>query len=429
MSRRATPWSRRGAWAAAGVLAWSLQVHGASAGTLLDFGADEVRRILRHGPWPPPRALDAGNAAAGRGAAIALGERLFFDGRLSIDGALSCASCHRPAQAFTDGRARSLGRARAQPARLAPPEAVESSGQAASIQEPLDRNAPSLWNAVHERWYGWDGAADSLWSQSIRPLLDAREMASNAAHVRRTIAGDAELSCRYRRAFAAAPLDDETTLVNAAKAIGAFVGTLVSGRTPFDDFRAALARGDTRAAARYPLPAQRGLRLFVGRGRCQLCHLGPLFSNGEFGDTGLPFFSRPGMVDPGRHGGIATLRASSYNLLSRWSDARGDAAAKTRHVQSQHRNFGEFKVPGLRNVAHSAPYMHDGQLATLADVVEHYSNLNLDRLHADGERILQPLHLSDGERADLLAFLHSLSDPKALRWQASPRAACKGNPR
>ena len=216
-------------------------------------------------------------------------------------------------------------------------------------------------------------------------------------------------------------------LVNAAKAIGAFVATLQSGRTAFDDFRDALARGDRATAARYPLPAQRGARLFVGRGRCHLCHMGPLFSNGEFGDAGLPFFVRPGVVDPGRHGGIAALRSSAYNLLSRWSDAPDTSASiKTRHVQAQHRNFGEFKVPGLRNVALTAPYMHDGQLATLHDVVNHYSDLSLDRLHADGERILEPLHLTDGEHADLIAFLETLSDPRATAWQPLPAsAACR----
>jgi cytochrome c peroxidase len=372
---------------------------------LLDFSTDEVQRIVRHGPWPPARALDAGNAVAGRRAAIEFGQQLFFDARLSIDGTMSCASCHQPERAFADGIARSVGR------------------------RTLDRNAPSLWNGVHERWYGWDGAADSLWAQAIRPILHAHEMDATPAHVRGLIAGDADLACRHRRSFGPLPNGDdsnEAVLVNASKAIGAFIGTLVSGRTAFDDFRDALARGDLRAAARYPLPAQRGARLFVGRGQCHLCHVGPLFSNGEFGDTGLPFFARPGVVDPGRHGGIATLRASEYNLLSRWSDARDDAAAtmKTRQVEPQHRNFGEFKVPSLRNVALTAPYMHDGQLTTLDDVVRHYSELNLERLHADGEQILKPLHLSDAERADLVAFLQTLSDARASSWRPKTLPGC-----
>jgi cytochrome c peroxidase len=372
---------------------------------LLDFSGDELQRLQRHGPWPPPPALDPGNAVAGQPAAIELGQQLFFDARLSIDGTMSCATCHQPLLAFTDARKRSRGR------------------------QELGRNAPSLWNAVHERWYGWDGAADSLWAQAIRPILHAHEMDANPQHVRDTIARDAELACRYRRAFGQAPGDDgETVLVHASKAIGAFIGTLVSGRTAFDAFRDALARGDTQAAARYPLPAQRGARLFVGRAQCHLCHVGPRFTNGEFGDTGLRFFVRPGEVDAGRHKGIELLRLSEYNLQSPWSDARNDAAVtmKTRQVMAQHRNFGEFKVPSLRNVALTAPYAHDGQLATLDDVVRHYSELDLDRLHADGEQILKPLRLSEAERADLVAFLRTLSDPKATQWRPALLPHCGG---
>jgi cytochrome c peroxidase len=372
------------------------------------FSADEQRRILAHGPWPPPRAHDPGNAQSGRREAITLGQALFFEVRLSSNDIFACATCHEPALAFADGRSRSLGRGL------------------------LERNAPSLWNAVHERWQGWDGAADSLWSQSIRPILHPKEMNASAAQVREFVAGERELACRYRRSFgkppSAAEDDDEAVLVNVAKAIGAFVATLVSGRTPFDDFRDALARGDRRAMARYPAAAQRGLRLFVGRGRCNVCHSGPMFSNGEFGDTGLNFFVRPGEVDPGRHGGIAALRASPYNLLGRFSDAgaASPVATKTRHVEPRHRNFGEFKVPSLRHVALTAPYMHDGQLATLDAVVRHYSELNLERLHADGERILQPLHLNEGERADLVAFLGTLTAPDLHKWRprAPPRDAC-----
>jgi len=370
---------------------------------VLAFTAEEQRQILSHGPWPPAPARDAGNAQASRPAAIALGQALFFETRLSGKANTSCASCHLPARAFTDGRPRALG------------------------QAPLERNTPSLWNAVHERWYGWDGAADSLWSQAIRPLLDEREMASSATHLAATIGADAQLACRYRQVFHADAdaADAQRTLVNAAKALGAFTGSLVSGRSAFDAFRDALQRGDRRAAARYPLAAQRGLRLFVGRGQCQVCHAGPMFSNGEFGDTGLPFFSRPGVVDPGRHGGIAALRASPYTLRSDWSDASDEATRiKTRHVLAQPRNFGEFKVPSLRNVADTAPYMHDGQLASLTEVVAHYSTLNLERLHADGEQILKPLHLSPREATDLVAFLRTLSDPGATRWQRRTGAAC-----
>ena len=392
-------WARR-AMAVGGLL---LAGAASAASGLLDFSAAELQQIQRHGPWPPAPALDAGNAQAGRPAAIALGRQLFFDPRLSPDGRFACASCHAPQRAFTDGQPRAMGRDR------------------------LDRNTPTLWNAVHGRWYGWDGAFDSLWSQALHPLRNPREMAGSATQVQALLQADLALACRFQRVFGAAPqlnADPETTLVQTAKALGAFVGSLQSGSTPFDQFRDALARGDRRSAARYSVNAQRGLRLFIGRGQCSTCHVGANFSNGEFADIGVPFFVRPGVVDPGRHGGISALRASPYHLLGRFSDAPdGPAALKTRHVDLQHRNFGEFKVPSLRNVADTAPYLHDGQLATLDAVVNHYATLNLDRLHADGEQILKPLQFDKGERADLVAFLRSLSDPRASRWQRPARDA------
>jgi len=408
--KRAQAWLR----ALACATAVAVPCGAAAAGpTLLDFSPAEVALILSHGPWPPPTALDAGNAQAGRPETIALGQRLFFDARLAGDGRMSCASCHVPTLAFADGRSRAIARA--------------GPGSATLDRATLDRNTPSLWNAVHDRWYGWDGAADSLWSQSLRALLDAREMASSPAQVAAVVAGDAELACRYRRVFGSPPgADPELTLVNVGKALGAFSGSLVSGRTEFDRFRAALARGDRHSAAHYPIAAQRGLRLFIGRAQCNLCHVGPTFSNGEFGDIGLPFFVRPGEVDAGRHGGITALRASPYNLLSRWSDANDEQTVrKTRQVTAQHRNFGEFKVPGLRNVEFTAPYMHDGQLATLELVIAHYSELNLDRLHADGVQLLQPLRLSAAESAELLAFLRTLSDPQAAAWKPGGSAPCR----
>ena len=111
-----------------------------------------------------------------------------------------------------------------------------------------------------------------------------------------------------------------------------------------------------RCRARYLLPAQRGRRLFIGRSQCSTRHVGAMFSNGEFADIGAAFFVKPGVVDPGRHGGITALRASPCHLLGRHSDApAGAAALKTRHVNLQHRSFGEFKVPSLRNVADTAP--------------------------------------------------------------------------
>lgn len=369
----------------------------------LALSPDEVRRITRHGPWPAPTAGDPGNRFSTRPEAIALGQKLFFDARLSANGDMSCASCHQPALAFGDGLARSVG---------------------ATV---LDRNAPSLWNAAQQRWLGWDGAADSLWSQAIRPLLDRREMAGSAQHIVGVFARDADLSCRYTRAFDKAPAmeDAPSVLVHTAKALGAFVASLHSAPSAFDRFRVALVRSDRAGVMAYPLAAQRGLKTFIGKGGCANCHAGAMFSNGEFADIGVPFFVRPGVVDPGRHGGIVALRQDPYNLLGVHADAQSaNVNMKTRHVDLQHRNFGEFKVPSLRNVAHTAPYMHGGQLATLEAVVDHYSELNLDRLHADGETLLKPLRLTSAEKTDMVAFLRSLSAPDATIWRARPIAAC-----
>jgi cytochrome c peroxidase len=212
----------------------------------------------------------------------------------------------------------------------------------------------------------------------------------------------------YEKAFGQAPqASDEALLVDVGKALAAFQETLVSPRSAFDEFRDALARGETHNA--YPLAAQRGLRIFVGKGNCSVCHFGPRFTNGEFADTGVSFFVAAGRVDPGRHAGIEKLKKSQFNLLGRYNDDRsGATAVSTRHVQVQHRNFGEFRVPGLRAVASTAPYMHNGSLASLREVVRFYSELNEDRLHADGEKILKPLRLTEREVADLVAFLETL---------------------
>ena len=371
--------------------------------TTVAFTPAEVKRILAHGPWPPPPVRDPSNRVSANAEAIAFGERLFFDTRLSSNGLVSCAKCHQPGLRWIDGRDKAIGLA------------------------GVDRNTPTLDNVGGSRWFGWDGANDSLWAQSIRPILDPREMGESTTTFAAAIRRERDLACRYERNFGdASRHDDELVLVNSAKALAAYQETLVSGRTPFDDFRDALARNDAEAMARYPAGAQRGLEIFVGRGACDLCHSGPKFTNGEFHDIGIAFFAAPGRVDPGRYEGIRKLLASPYNLLGRYNDdASGASASSTKYVALVHRNFGEFKVPSLRNVALTAPYMLDGSLKTLEDAVKHYSDLDPDRLHADGERILKPLNLTKGESADLIAFLESLSDPqKPGRRTSTAPSAC-----
>ncbi|MEO1495072.1 MAG: hypothetical protein AAFV19_23255, partial [Pseudomonadota bacterium] len=201
------------------------------------------------------------------------------------------------------------------------------------------------------------------------------------------------------------------TAVNVSKALAAYIETLTTGRTSFDRFRDAVARGDMEAAAEYPLAAHRGLQIFLGQGRCVFCHSGPAFTNGEFHDAGVPYFLDKGGVDPGRFQGIKLLKQSEFTLAGAYNDDPAKSGAwAVENVRFQHSNFGIFRVPTLRRTALTAPYMHDGSLPQLADVLEHYNNIDMERLHADGEAILQPLELDDKDISDLLTFLQTLSD-------------------
>ena len=379
----------------------ALAVSHAVAGAL-DLTEAERRAILRHGPWPEATAADPSNRVAGQPAAIALGRLLFFDPRLSADGSVSCATCHQPGRAWTDGRPVAHG------------------------LRPTDRNTLGLLGVGGQRWFGWDGGGDTLWGQSLRPILDKREMGGSLDQTARLLRDDPELACRYRRVFGRGPdqPDAETVAVDAAKALAAFQAELTHARSPFDAFRDALAAGDDAAALSYPPAARRGAVLFTGRGRCAACHVGPAFINREFHDIGIPFFVAGG-VDPGRHGGINRARSSRHGQGGPFSDSPDpEAGALTRQLALLHRNWGEFRVPSLRDVARTAPYMHNGSLPDLRAVVRHYAVLDEDRLHADGEALLKPLRLTEQEIDDLVAFLESLTGAPAAIPVGDP-AECR----
>ena len=371
--------------AACGIVAAAAQVNSSS-----ELSGEEIRQILRHGPWPAQWTPDPSNRVSGNAQAVKLGRALFFDPRLSASGKVACATCHQPHLGFSDGRARAVG-------------LVE-----------VDRNTLGLLDVRYNRWFGWDGASDNLWAQSLRPIVDAREMGGSSKSAAALIRNDARLRQLYVRVFGgAAAADEERIAVNIAKALAAFQEPLVSARAPFDAMRDALARGDAEGMAAYPAAARRGLKIFFGKGACNLCHFGPTFSNGEFDEVGVSYFISGNKVDSGRHEGIRRLQASPYTLLGAFSDdPQRTTATSTRHVDALHRNFGTFRVPTLRNLTRTAPYMHDGSLATLRDVVRHYSEINPDRLHADGQRALKPLRLSEAEIDDLVAFLESLTAPE-----------------
>ncbi len=368
---------------------------------LIEYSEAEIRTIVSYGPWPGPWSPDPTNRVSGKPAAIDLGERLFFDPRLSRDGNISCSSCHMPDRNWTDNEKRGMGLA------------------------AVDRNTPALMNMRALRSYSWDGAADSLWSQSTRPILDARELGATPAHVAGLIRGDADLACRYENAFGSAVAgNDESVLVAVGKALAAFQETLVTGATSFDTFRDAVARRDWKAAANYSETAQRGLKIFIGKGQCSTCHAGPNFTNGEFHDTGVG--GGPGQpADPGRSAGIRKLMANRFNLLGPYNDDAGRATAgATSRAALEKPPFGAFRVPSLRNAVVTAPYMHDGRFETLREVVQHYSTLDGQRTHADSTRRLKPLDLAPGEVNDLLVFVESLTQHN-LGWRnAPPPSAC-----
>ncbi len=348
---------------------------------------DEIAQTLSHGPWPPVFEPDPSNRVSGNPAAIALGEALFSDPGLSRDGIQACSSCHQPEHGFAEPKARAQG------------------------QVLLDRNTLSVVNSRVHRWFGWAGDTDNLWAQSLTPILNPDEMNQDAESFKAT-AQTSLWAPKYVSIFGPLEQHEPTdVLVNVAKALAAYQETLITGQTSFDRFWLALKAGDLTKAARYPEAAQRGLKIFLGRGNCALCHSGPAFNNGEFHDAGVPYFVTKTRVDAGRHEGLQALKGSSFTLDGQHSDDPEKRGAwAVRGVKPQHSDFGTFRVPGLRGAARTAPYMHNGSIADLEAVVQHYNAIDLERLHADGEAILEPLGLNEDEANDLLQFLLTLSD-------------------
>jgi cytochrome c peroxidase len=374
---------------ASGIIAVSVLSQSAFSGNLV-LTQQEVTRVLSHGPWPLHPTTDLSNRVSGKPEAIDLGRALFFSPRLSVNGQTSCASCHQPARNFTDGLARGEG------------------------FRTLDRNTLALQNLRYHRWFGWDGKSDNLWAQSIVPILHANEMALPSGTLV-DVLSDPTFAPAYTALFGSpAQHSNEQNLVNVGKSLAAYQETLTTGRTDFDRFRDALKAQNWAAAARYPKSAQRGLALFIGRGNCSICHSGPLFSNGKFYDSGVPYFVEAGRVDKGRLGGIEALQASPFTLDGLYSDdAEKTGAWAVRQLAPQDLNLGTFRVPSLRNVAKTGPYMHNGSLRHLKDVARHYSNINMEHLHADVKNTLFPLQLTEGEINHLVAFLQTLSSEDA----------------
>jgi cytochrome c peroxidase len=310
-------------------------------------------------------------------AKVTLGRRLFYDKRLSYNQTQACASCHQQALAFTDGKAKAVG----------------------STGETHKRGALTLSNAAWRATYEWQNSlVRTLEGHVLVPLFNmdpAYELAMDG-HEDVLIArlqADAVYPELFRQAFP--DRTDQISVRSTVFSIASFVRTIVSANSPYDRYRL----GDEAALG----PAEkRGMALFFGKARCAECHSGLTFTDAEWHEGLLPSqipFHNDGLYNVDGNGGLP------------FSDP--GLAVQTARPE----DVGMFRTPTLRNVALTAPYMHDGSLATLEEVIAHYANpFSLDD---NGNRVLasprrdervQGIYLSLRERADLKAFLLGLTD-------------------
>jgi cytochrome c peroxidase len=240
------------------------------------------------------------------------------------------------------------------------------------------RNAPAIINRAYGTSFFWDGRAESLESQVLQPIQDSLEMDLSIDEAVGRLMTDAF----YRDAFADA-FSEGITPTNVARALASYVRTIRSGDAPIDRYRA----GDTSALS---AQARRGQTLFLGKANCSACHVGPTFSDEQFHNTGVA----AGTSDGGRS-----------------------------LVTGREEDRARFKTPTLREVARTAPYMHDGSLATLEEVVDFYNRGGRANLGLDRE--IKPLGLSVGEKADLVSFLRALSGTVTAGVPNRPRSGSR----
>jgi len=349
---------------------------------------------------PLPAAND--NQYAESVEVAAFGRQLFFDTRLSANQQVACSSCHQPEKYFTDNLKVAVG------------------------QGETRRNTPTLVGASYGPWKYWDGRKDSLWSQALAPLeapLEHNIQREQVAQLVKEYYADT-----YEENFgslSSGSEDDRTRVfVNVGKALMAYQRQLNLPLTRFDQYIYALEKGEK---GDFTASEISGLRLFMGKGACMSCHNGPLLTNFEFHNVGVPEADQAN-VDLGRYTGIEQLRVDEFNCQSVWSDAGEEDCEELRFLKKSGPELvGAFKTPTLRNIADTAPYMHAGQFLTLEQVVAHYSQPSPPfydreqhpfRPHFD----VMPLSLSEKEIGDLVAFLKTLSGsfPVDDPWWSAP---------
>ena len=360
-----------------------------------------------------PLAPDPSNRFGDDPRAAALGRALFFDTRLSGNGRVSCATCHVPAQDLQDGTPLAHG-----------------------VGTTARRTMP-IAGTAHNAWFFWDGRTDSQWAQALSPLESAVEHGGTRAQYAHVIAK--HYRTQYETLFGALPAlaqvpehagpvadtasrsawqrlpstqreDISRVYANIGKAIAAFERKIEFAPSRFDRYVDAEIAGrphdSTSALSR---DEEAGLRLFIGKANCVNCHNGALFTDDHFHNTGVAAPNAALAPDSGRTVGVRQAIAGEFSCTSRYSDAKPDDCEELNFAVTEGEELVRaYKTPSLRNVANRAPYMHAGQVATLDDVIAHYDAAPKAPF---GHSELKPLKLSDTEKRQLMAFLHTLTGP------------------
>lgn len=313
---------------------------------------------------------------------VALGKKLFFDLRLSKDGTVACATCHDASRGFTDHR----------------PLFEGVGGQVGR------RNSPSVLNAVFFSRQFWDGRADSLEAQAALPITNPIEMGQPSIQAAvAAIGGDAAYQKEFRTAYGR-----ELNFLDITRAIAAYERTLIFLDAPFDRFVA----GDAKAISD---DARAGWALFNGKARCTACHQlssgSPIGTDNRFHNIGVS--ARHQDFETLATKALATLAADDSKEKQDRLALETDFGELGRFVVTKNRSdVGSFKTQQIRNIGISAPYMHDGSLATLWDVMDHYNKGGEANPYLDGG--IEPLALSEQEIDRVVAFLFTLTDDRLV---------------
>jgi len=312
-------------------------------------------------------------------ARIDLGRQLFFDKALSADGTVSCSTCHAPERAFSDGLALAKGVRR----------------------QKATRNAPSLLNASFNSSQFWDGRRDSLEEQALDPFFNPRE---HGLRDREDLLNRVRSSTRYSEGFRAAFQVDSKSIDerHIGEALASFERTLIAGDSPFDRYYYG------KQPSALSADAERGLRLFKGAAGCASCHTiskaASLFTDQEFHSINIGMQRiAPRLADLTAK--LVASRSRGDRLDSEILSDEDLSELGRFAVTLQPADIGKFKTPSLRNVALTAPYMHDGSIATLEEAIDR-------ELYVRGVDGGRPLILTPAEKSDLVKFLHALTSPQ-----------------